>query len=104
MLGFRSPSEKTLLPVFGQPVPRSGAAAIRAEVEADLEAAVRVTLINLVVALDPNLAFRVSAAGMDDRPRAALTSPTTTHIYPLRLPRGDYPKRAAMALRRSLQH
>jgi hypothetical protein len=28
---------------FGQPMPRSGAAAIRAEVETDLEAAVRVT-------------------------------------------------------------
>jgi hypothetical protein len=45
-------------------VPRSGAAAIRAEVEADLEAAGRVTLINLVVALDPNLAFRISAPGI----------------------------------------
>src|SRR5260370_16286877 len=97
MLGFRSPSEKTLLPVFGQPVPRSGAAAIRAEVEADLEAAVRVTLINLVVALDPNLAFRVSAAGMDDRPRAALPSPTTRHIYPLRLPPTNSPQPPALA-------
>jgi hypothetical protein len=34
--------------------------------KADLEAAIRVTLMNLVVALDPNSAFRVSAAGMDD--------------------------------------
>jgi len=56
MLGFRSPSQKTLL------------LAIRAEVETDLEAAVRVTLINLVIALDPNLALQVSAAGMDDGP------------------------------------
>jgi hypothetical protein len=31
---------------------------IRAETKVHLEAAVRVTLINLVVALDPNLAFR----------------------------------------------
>jgi len=30
---------------FGQPVPRSGAAAIRAELEADLEAAVRLGLL-----------------------------------------------------------
>ena len=51
---------------FGQPVPRSGAAAIWAEMKAHLEAAVRATLINLVVALDPNLAFRISAAGMGD--------------------------------------
>jgi len=34
---------------FEQPVPRSGAAAIRAEVKADLEAAIGVTLINLVL-------------------------------------------------------
>jgi len=48
------------------------AAAIRAEVEADLEAAVRVTLVNPVVALDRSLAFRISAAGMDHRSSAAL--------------------------------
>jgi hypothetical protein len=60
--------------------------------KADLEAAVRVTLINLVVALDPNLAFRISAAEMDDGPGAALTSPTMTHVHSFRLPRGDYPE------------
>jgi hypothetical protein len=43
--------------------------------KADLEAAVRVTLINLVVALDPNLGFRISAAGMDDGSGAALSTP-----------------------------
>jgi hypothetical protein len=60
MLGFRSPCQKTLMPA------RSGSQCHKvvlrnsAEVETDLEAGVRVTLINLVVALDPNLAFRVS--------------------------------------------
>ena len=43
--GVRSPSQKTVLSPFGQPVPRSGAAAIRAEMEADLEAAVRLALL-----------------------------------------------------------
>ena len=38
--------------------------------KADLEAAVRATLIHLVIALDPNLAFRISAAGMRDGPGA----------------------------------
>jgi hypothetical protein len=38
----------------------------------DLETAIRVTLVNLVVALDPNSGFRISAAGMDDGPGAAL--------------------------------
>jgi hypothetical protein len=48
---------------FEQPVPRSGAAAVRAEMKTDLEAAVRrITLINPIVALDPNLAIRVSVA------------------------------------------
>jgi hypothetical protein len=58
--------------------------------EPDLEAAIRVTLINSVVALDPNLAFLIGAAGMDDGPGAALTSPTMAHIHPFRLTRGDY--------------
>jgi hypothetical protein len=49
-------------------VPRSDAAAIREEVEADLEAAIRVTLVNLVIALDPNLGLRLSAAEIDDGP------------------------------------
>jgi hypothetical protein len=70
--------------------------------KADLEAAVSVTLVNLVVALDPNLAFLISTAGMDDSPGARLTSPTMTHIRSRWLPRGNYPKRAATALRRSL--
>src|SRR5260370_24364100 len=60
--------------------------------KADLEAAVRVTLINLVVALDPTLAFRISTAGMDDGPGAALTSPTMKHIRSFGLTRCDYPK------------
>ena len=63
--------------------PEHVAAAIRAEMKADLEAAVGVPLINLIVALDPNLAFWISAAGMDDGPGAPLTSPTMTHIHPL---------------------
>jgi hypothetical protein len=55
-------------------VPRSLAAAVRAEIKTDLEAAVRISLIDLIVALDPNFALRISAAGMDDAPGAALTS------------------------------
>jgi len=61
--------------------PEHVAAAVRAEVKADLEAAVRVTLINLVVALYPNLAFRVGAAGMDDSPGAALDGFRRTPMY-----------------------
>src|SRR6267142_6243967 len=82
--------------------PEHIAAAVRAEMKTDLEAAVRVTLVNLVVALDLHLGFRIGAPGMDDGPGAALTSPTMTHIHSFRLTRGDHPKRAAMALRRSL--
>ena len=64
-VGVRSPSQKTLLPA------RSGSQCHEVVLpqfgqKADLEAAVCVTLINLVVALDPNLAFRISAAGMGD--------------------------------------
>ena len=77
-------------------LPEHVAAAIRAEVKADLEAAIGVTLINLVVAFDPNSAFRISAAGMDDSLGAALTRSTMTHIHSLGFARGGYPKRAAM--------
>ena len=72
--------------------------------KADLEAAIRVTLINLVVALDPNLALQVSAAGMDDGPGAVLTSSTMTQIHSFRFPRGDYPKRAAHCAVLSIRH
>jgi hypothetical protein len=51
--------------------------------KADLKAAVRVTFIDLVVALYPNLAFWISAAGMDDGSGATLACPTMTHIHPL---------------------
>jgi hypothetical protein len=40
----------------------------------------------------------VSAAGMDDRSGATLACSTMTHVHSLWLTRGDYPKRAAMAL------
>ena len=68
----------------------------------DLEAAIRITLINLVVAFNPNTAFRKSAAGVDDGSSTALTSPTMTDIHSFRLSKSDYSKRAAVALRRSL--
>src|SRR5215471_327357 len=63
--------------------PEHVAAAIRAEIKADLKAAVGVTFIDLVVALDPNLAFWIRAAGMDDGSGATLACPTMTHIHPL---------------------
>src|SRR6267142_3972701 len=80
--------------------PEHIAAAVRAEMKTDLEAAVRVTLVNLVVALDLHLGFRIGAAGMDDGPGAALTSSTMIHMNAFRLARGDYPKRAAVAFPR----
>jgi hypothetical protein len=54
-----------------------------------VEAAVRFTLVNLVVALDLHLGFRIGAVGMDDGPGAALTSPTMTHIHSFRLTRSE---------------
>jgi len=77
------------------------ASALRAEMEADFQAAGSVALVNIVIALNPNLAFRIRAAGMDDGTRSTLTRPTMTNIDELRLTRGDEPKRTAMALCRS---
>src|SRR5215831_4666855 len=74
----RDPVDVGVLVAF----PEHVAAAIRAEMKADLEAAVGVPLINLIVALDPNLAFWISAARMDDGSGATLACPTMTHIHP----------------------
>ena len=64
MFRFRSPAQKILLPAPpGSQCHEVGAAAIRAEMKADLEAAVRVSFINLVVALDPKLGFSDREAG-----------------------------------------
>jgi hypothetical protein len=57
----------------------------------DLKSAARVTLINPLVTLDPVLAFRIRASGMDDGLGAALTTPTTdidplSSAFPRRLP------------------
>jgi hypothetical protein len=57
-----------------------------------------IPLINVVIALDPNLVFRISAAGMDDGPCATLTRPTVTNIDEFRLTRGDDAKRTAMRI------
>jgi len=58
--------------------PEHIAAAIRTEMKS-----VGVTFIDLIFALDPNLSFWISAAGMDDGPGATLTRPTMTHLDPL---------------------
>jgi len=68
--------------------PEHVAAAVRAEMKTDLEAAVRVTLVNLVVALDPNLGFRIGAVGMDNDPRCFADKLDNAHTLVL-VPRGD---------------
>jgi hypothetical protein len=52
--------------------------------EADFHAAGSVALVNIVIALDPNLAFRIGATGMDDGSGPTLTRPTMTNIDELR--------------------
>src|ERR1700730_13859879 len=83
MFGFRSPSQKDVAACpFGQPVPQSGAAAMGAEVKADLEAAIRVTLVNLVIALDPNLGPSGSQNLMLARFRSAI-NPKSRYQKPI---------------------
>ena len=66
--------------------------------ESDFQAAGSVPLIDVAVALDLNVALRISTAGMNDGSGPTLARPAMTNIDELRISRGHEPKRTAMAL------
>src|SRR5271165_3857117 len=79
--------------------PEYTAAAVGAEMKADLEPAVGDPAVDLVLAFDPHLAFRPEAAVMNDGTGAALAGLAMTDIDAVRLPRRDRPQLSAMTLR-----
>jgi hypothetical protein len=82
-------------------LPINVAAAIRAEMKADLVAAVGIARVNLARALDPHLAFQVGSAGMHNCTCAALTCCAMANIDAIWLTGRDDPQRPTMAQCRS---
>src|SRR5262249_34655584 len=82
-------------------LPINVAAAIRAEMKADLVAAVGITRINLARAPDSHFAFHVGSAGMHNRTCAPLACRAMAHIDAVRIARHDSPQRPTMAQCRS---
>jgi hypothetical protein len=85
-------------------LPINVAAAIRAEMKADLVATIGTPRVNLARALDPHLAFQIGSAGMHNCTRAALTCCAVANIDAIRLTGCDDPQRPAMAQCRSFHY
>ena len=73
-------------------------AAIRAEMKSNAIAAVGIALVNLPLTVKSHLLFRKRRAEMESRAGAALTRLAVAQVDPIRLSRGNYSKRAAVAL------
>jgi len=82
-------------------LPINVAAAIRAEMKADLVAAVGSACVNPARALDPHLAFQVSSAGTHNCTCAALACRAMADIDAIWLAEHDYSQRSTMAQCRS---
>src|SRR5215470_11678151 len=78
-------------------LPINVAAAIRAEMKADLVAAFGIARVNLARALDSHLVFQVGGARMHNCTCAALACRAMAHIDAVRLAGHDYPQRPTMA-------
>ena len=78
-------------------LPVQVAAAIRAEIEPDVGAAIGPALVDLPFALDPHLPLQPGGAEMEGCAGAALARLAVTEVDALRLARGDDFERPAMA-------
>ena len=79
-------------------LPIKRGAAIRAEMKSNPIAAVGVALVDLPLPIEPHLLFRKTCAEMESGTGAALACLTVAQVHPIRFTRGNYPKRAAVAL------
>jgi len=79
-------------------LPIERASAIRAEMKSNLITAVGVALVNLPLPIEPHLLFRKTCAEMESGTGAALACLTVAQVHPIRFTRGNYSKRAAVAL------
>jgi hypothetical protein len=79
-------------------LPIKRGAAIRAEMKSNPIAAVGVALVDLPLPIEPHLLFRKTCAEMESGTGAALACLTVAQVHPIRFTRGNYSKRAAVAL------
>lgn len=79
-------------------LPIKRGAAIRAEMKSNPIAAVGVALVDLPLPIEPHLLFRKTCAEMESGTGAALACLTVAQVHPIRFARGNYSKRAAVAL------
>jgi hypothetical protein len=79
-------------------LPNKACAAIRAEMKSNSVTAVGIALVDLPLPIEPHLLFRKSCAEMESATGAALARLTVAQIHPIRFTRGNYSKRAAVAL------
>src|SRR5438477_6394986 len=79
-------------------LPIKRGAAIRAEMKSNPIAAVGVALIDLPLPIEPHLLFRKTCAEMESGTGAALAFLAVAQVHPIRIARGNYSKRAAVAL------
>jgi hypothetical protein len=79
--------------------PKDTAAAVGAEMKADLEPAVGNPAVDLVFAFDPHLALQPAAAVMNNCAGATLAGFAMTDIHAVRLPQRDRPQLSAMTFR-----
>src|SRR5215469_8496402 len=80
------------------PFPIEGGAATRAKMKSDAVAAVGIALVNLPLAVEPHPLFGIRRTEMESRAGAPLARLAVAKVNPIRLTRGDYSKRAAVAL------
>src|SRR5258705_4602722 len=92
----RDPTHRRVAVAF----PVQVAAAIRAEIKADPIAAVGAALVDLALAFEPHLLFRVARAEMEGGAGAPPARLAMAEIDALRLARRDYFERSAMAFGR----
>ena len=73
-------------------------AAIRAEMKSNPITAVGVALVDLPLPIEPHLLFWKTRAEMESGTGAALACLSVAQVHPIRFTRGNYSKRAAVAL------
>ena len=76
------------------------AAAVRAEMKSNAIVSVGVALLDLPLAVEPYLLFRIRRAEVEGSAGAALASLAVAQVDPIRFTCGNYSKRAAVALPR----
>jgi hypothetical protein len=80
------------------PFPIERAAAIRAEMKSNAITAVGIALVNLPLTVEPHPIFRITRTEMESGASPTLARLAMAQIHPIGFTRGNYSKRAAVAL------